>query len=75
MCTLVIMQFDSDFMSYGGPRTLNIDYKVVTPQTNNKFCKYVCHTRTSSDMGHLAVSFTPLKLSVEHNFSKKNFKV
>ena len=63
------MQFDSDFMSYCGPRTLNIDYKVVTPQTNNKFCKYVCHTRTFSDMGHLAVSFT-----WENNIKPNNSK-
>lgn len=51
------MQFDSDFMNYSAPRSLNIDYKVITPQTNNKLCKYVCHTRTFSDMGNLVVSF------------------
>ena len=51
------MQFDLDFMNYHVPRSLHIDYKVITPQTNNKLCKYVCHVRTFSDMGHLAVSF------------------
>ena len=39
------------------PRTLNINYQIVTPQTNDKLCKYICHARTESDMGHLTVWF------------------
>ena len=71
------MQFDSDFMNYRVPRSLNIDYKVITPQTNNKLCKYVCHVRTFSDMGHLAVSFewdNGIKPTNSKEYEKNNQK-
>ena len=63
------MEFDSDFNHYVVPKTLNIDYKIVTPQTNNKCCKYVCHAKTYSDMGHLAVA-----LKWENDKKPKNSK-
>ena len=47
------MKFDSDFRNRYIPKSLDINYMIVGPQTNNKLCKYVCHTRSYSDMGHL----------------------
>ena len=31
---------------------VTMDYKLITPSTNNKKCKYVCHAGLYNDMGH-----------------------
>ena len=39
-------------MSYLNNNNKSMNYKFITPQTNNVKCKYVCHAGLYNDMGH-----------------------